>query len=188
MGKIIRIILIIIYIIGAWASLRAQTNEQIRAGLLRVQGTISPSYMLATRENYFYLHGSLEGYLSKRLSCVGDVFVSMGALTDSVTFRFNHNIFFGAAWHWAHRQHDLYAGLQAGAAYSRLNPTDSLPTHAGINPVLSPVLGYQFYAHRFFHFFVQTRFVIGSHLYDAARPLQELRLSAGLGFNLNTIR
>ncbi len=59
-------------------------------------------------------------------------------------------------------------------------------TQNGINPLISASLGYNYYLHKNFHFFVQTKIVIGQHFYDQIENLNEFRLSAGLGFNLNT--
>ena len=58
-----------------------------------------------------------------------------------------------------------------------------LNTNTGVNPLLSPVLGYNLYIHKIFHFFIQTRFVFGQHNHDMNKNLSEFRFSAGLGFN-----
>ena len=57
-----------------------------------------------------------------------------------------------------------------------------------MNPLASLVIGYNYYVHRYFHFFVQTRFIAGQHLYNEHKDLSEFRFSAGLGFNINTIK
>jgi hypothetical protein len=57
-----------------------------------------------------------------------------------------------------------------------------------INPVFSNVIGYNYYINNVFHFFVQTRLVLGKHLGYEVKKLNELRFSAGLGFNINAKR
>lgn len=153
-----------------------------------MQLTLSPSKMLSTNESYFYLHGALEGFVTNTLSFSGESYYSMGAMgTQESTFQYNHNLFFGASKHFVSNNHDLYIGLQPGVSFTKINSNlvPDIESKMGVNPVISEVVGYNFYVNKLFHFFVETRFIEGTHKYTLAKSLNEVRFSAGLAFNIN---
>lgn len=168
----------------------AQEKNVIQKGLLSAQLSLSPSKMIGENESHFYLHGSFEGFISDKISISGEGFYYLGNLSSKESvFDYNHNLFFGASRHFTKNNHDIYIGLQPGVSITKLNP-DVLgleTTKSGVNPVFSGVVGYNFYINNVFHFFVQTRYITGEHNYDIHKNLSELRFSAGLGFNLNSI-
>lgn len=169
----------------------AQDSTIVRKGLIRAQLTISPSYMFSDQRAYFYLHGNLEGYVSDRISLAGEGYYNLGDLSaDKDLFNYNHSGFFGASYHFTKKNNDLYVGLQPGLSFTKLSDTTNSisQTQLGINPLFSPVIGYNFYVNKVFHFFIQSRLVIGQHNYDIHKDLSEFRFSAGLGFNINMIR
>ena len=166
----------------------AQEDPYAGTGLLRAHLTISPSRALALKGSYFYLHGTITGYLSPRLSMSGDGYYYLGSLSSTSSFDYHHAFFFGPSWHFPTNNHDLYVGLQPGLSFTKLHEDEheTLKTHMGVNPMLSMVAGYNFFINGVFHFFLQTRYVLGEHHYDRAENLSELRLSGGLGFHLRT--
>lgn len=170
---------------------KAEEPTIIRKGLLRTQITISPAILFKSKQSLFYLHGNFEAYVTKNISIAGDAFFSLGnAFAGQPTFKFNHNIFFGASYHVVKNNNDFYVGLQPGISITKLlASSDNLtPMKTGVNPVVSAIVGYNYYVHRYLHFFVQSRFVIGQHLYNARKDLSEFRFSAGLGLNINAIK
>jgi len=168
----------------------SQNNEIIRPGLIRVMGTISPSKMLGMNDSYFYLHGNFEAYLNKKVSFCGDAYYFLGAQSGKSTLEMNHNIFYGLLLHFTKNTNDLYMGIQPGVAITKLNPEENgiSNSSAGTNPVFSAIAGYNFYVNPYFNFFIQSRFILGEHNYDLHKDISELRLSAGLGFNLNVLK
>ena len=170
--------------------LSAQDNILIRKGLLSGRLTIAPSKMLDNNSSPFYAHASIEAFLQDRVSFIGEGFYYLGENSESKTFDYNHNLLFGLAWHFTRKNNDLFFALQPGLSFTRLNEAESvlMKTHLGVNPVISPTIGYNFYLSKYFHFFVQTRFIVGAHKYDVYRSLNEFRFSAGLGFNINTLK
>lgn len=171
-------------------STHAQTDV-IRPGLISAKLTLSPSYFSSDQNTYFYLHGNLEGYLNKKLSIAGEGYYYLGNEGSAQSqFDYNHSIFFGASWHFVKKHNDLYVGIQPGISITRLNAGESgfSTTHTGANPLFSTLVGYNFFLNRIFHFFVQTRIVVGEHNYDTYKSLTEIRFSAGLGFNINTMK
>lgn len=183
MEKIKFLVVIIFLTINSYGQ-----ENTIDTGLISTQLTLSPSALLKQKESNFYLHGSLSYYISPKISLDGEGYYQLGAISsDEKTFKYNHNLFFGASKHVTANDNDFYVGIQPGVAFSKLNPKNSLTTtHAGINPVASVVTGYNFYVNSFMHFFFQARYIAGRHNYDVAEPLSEIRFSAGLGFNLST--
>jgi hypothetical protein len=168
----------------------SQNDTTIRTGLIKSELTISTSRMFIVKQSYFYAHGSLEGFVSPKITLSGEGYYYLGTTSSEEShFKYNHNLFFGASRHFTKGKSDLFIGLQPGISITRLNETPTLTeTHIGINPLFSTVAGYNFYVNRFFHFFIQTRLIAGEHNFDKHENLSEIRFSAGLGFNPNTMK
>lgn len=169
-----------------------QSNEDtfFRRGMLSAQLTLSPSYMLEEKVGYFYLHGNLEGFVSENISISGDGFLSLGNLSsDDQKLDYNHNLLFGAYYHFTHGTNDLYSGFQPGLAFSRISQTTAWYNPQPIvTPIISPVIGYSYFINDYFHFFAQARYIYGTHYSDEKISLAEIRLSAGLGFNISLLK
>ena len=169
----------------------SQDNNTIRKGLLSDQLTLSTSSMFSEKQSYFYLHGSLEYFVSDKISLAGEGYYYLGNLSnDASIFNYNHSLFFGASKHFTIKNNDFYLGIQPGISISKLdaNTNKLLETHVAINPLASIVAGYNFYVNKYFHFFVQTRLIEGETNFDIHKNMAEIRFSAGLGFNLNTLK
>lgn len=168
----------------------AQEKPIVRKGLIRSQLTISPANMLDYSVSPFYFHGSLEGFLTKNTSIAGEGYFSLGEISGEKTlFDFNHSTFFGGAYHFSKDNSSFHIGIQPGVSFSRIRTTQGHKKgDMGISPLFSSVVGYHFFVHKFFHFFVQSRVILGQHLYNKPVSLNEFRFSAGLGFNLNALK
>ena len=184
MARIIKSLSLLIFGV---LSTNAYSQEIVKAGLIRTQLTISPTYNFADNQSHFYLHGTAESYFDKNLSIAGEGYYYLGSLnSENSEFDFNHSIFFGTSYHFIINKNDLYVGIQPGISITKINnqENDLLIANTGVNPLISPVLGYNFYINKIFHFFIQSRFVIGEHNHDVQKNLTEYRFSAGLGLNL----
>lgn len=178
-------------IIGQVTAGIAQETDFCRKGLIRTHLTLSPSKMFSDGSSNFYFHGSLEGFLTSRLSLSGESYYYLGSLSSAQPkFDENHNTFFGANFHWVKNRNDLFLGLHPGFSYTRINADayQLSQSSLGINPAFSLAGGYNFYLHRFFHFFIHSRLVLANHNHDVPSNLAELRFSAGLGFNIYSLR
>jgi len=166
----------------------AQDSLTIRPGLLSAQLTISPSHMFCDNQTYIYLHGAFEGYLSKKVSVTGEVYYNVAGSSGNNTFDYNHSLFFGTSYHFTKDDNDLYIGVQPGISLTKINAkaNNIASSDFGIDPLVSAVVGYNYFAGSIFHFFLQSRYVMGDHNYNVHKSLSEIRLSAGLGFNINT--
>ena len=166
----------------------AQDSSTIRPGLLSTQLTISPSHMFCDNQTYMYLHGAFEGYLSKKVSVTGEVYYNVASSSGKNTFDYNHSLFFGTSYHFTHLDNDLFVGIQPGISLTKINAkaNNIASSDFGVDPLVSAVVGYNYFAGSIFHFFLQSRYVLGDHNYNVHKSLSEIRFSAGLGFNINT--
>ncbi len=168
----------------------AQQNNFVRSGLIRSQLTISPGYFFADKNTYFYFHGNLEAFIEDRLSLSGDSYVFLGNQTsDTGLIKMNQSSFFGLAKHFSNGRSDLYFGFQPGFSVTQLN-IYNLPVESSyaFNPMVSFSTGYNYVFFKYFHFFSQLRYCYGQHLYERPVNLGEVRISAGLGFNINAVK
>ncbi|MEC4050354.1 hypothetical protein OX284_013000 [Flavobacterium sp. SUN046] len=171
-------------------SVYSQEKNVLRKGLINTQLTLSTSSMFAEKQSYFYLHGSLENFVSEKISLSGEGYYYLGNLSNSGSiFNYNHSLFFGASKHFTKKNNDFYIGIQPGISFLKLDPNNNqlVMSHNGINPLISTVIGYNFYINSFFHFFVQSRIIEGENNFDIHKNLAEIRFSAGLGFNINAL-
>lgn len=169
----------------------AQESTIIKKGLLRTQSTLSPSYNFENKVSNFYLHGAFEAYLENSVSVAGETYYYLGELnSESELYAFNHSLFFGASKHFVKHHNDFYIGLQPGVSITKMRNDDIIKPESqlGVNPLFSCIVGYNFYLSNYFHFFIQSRFIAGQHRYDVNQNLSELRISAGLGLNINSIK
>jgi hypothetical protein len=162
-----------------------------RKGLIKAMATLSPGKMFGYNAAYFYLHGNVEGYVSDNVSVSGEGYTSLGQQTKAPeAFKTINNLFFGINYHFINKNGDLFIGGQPGVCIAQLETTvPKAPiTHTGTSPVFSAVVGYNYFVGKYFNFFVEARYIAGSHNYDLHKDLSEIRFSAGLGFNINAIK
>ncbi len=179
MGKKIIFLLVLV-------SSMVRSQEISRSGLIKGTLTISPATLLDSKNQPFYFHGILEGYTSEKISFVGEGSFYLGDLSSNEVFRFNNSIFAGFNWHlFKDGSSDLFVGLQPGISFTMLSEQTSNDRLA-VNPVSSFNLGYNYFMNEYFHFFVLGKVVLGRHSSYSYQSLNELRISAGLGFSFPT--
>ncbi|HET6244183.1 MAG: hypothetical protein H0V01_07395 [Bacteroidetes bacterium] len=175
-------------------SLIAQKTVFPKEGILRATATLSTGNMLKQPVTHIYLNGDLEYYVSEQVSIKGESYYFLGSLMNNHFFEFNHSLFAGISYHLLKEKTiDPYIAFQPGVAYSLAKPgtngdQESLMLYnASPNPLLSLSIGFNYYASKYFHLFMSTQYINGKYLFDAPQPisLDELRVSFGLGFNLN---
>ena len=190
----------IVLMLAAFTSFAQEATDRfVREGLLRAQSTIATGAMFDPQLSNIYLHGSLEYYTDPSLSIRGDSYYFLKTLGDgySIYFEKNHSTFAGASYHFKTNGNlDPYFAFQPGVAASQVNYDvcpDSMLCYIGstnskltLSPLLSGVLGFNYYAPKIFHLFLEARYVQGKHLSEAGSvSLNELKFSFGLGFNIN---
>jgi hypothetical protein len=182
----------------------------IRAGL-----SFSPGFMFKQDQVNFYVSGDLEYYIAPKVSIVSTTFYFLNSnmsssMEDSLLnkggmgpiLKMNHKNFTGFRYHLLKdKMFDPFIGLQPGFSICQTNDNyydESIRTYGFIygpprrdtrisfDPMLSIDLGFNVYAVKFFHLFVNGRYAMGRHL-GGLKPysLNELSFSFGLGLNAN---
>lgn len=190
--KIIFALFILVSVCGNLFS-QEENQQYIHKNLTRTTLTFSTGYFPEYRTSSVYLTGNLEYYTNNKISVRGDSYYFVNIIkTPKYTIAQvpiplkNNGLFFGALYHFKSNSHfDPYLGLQPGIAISQSlieNQTSSVTA----NPLFSSVLGFNYYAKKYAHLFINARYVSGKHLSDARTPmsLNEIRFEFGLGFNL----
>jgi hypothetical protein len=182
----------------------APDKRFVHEGILCGDISIAPGMLLNQNISTISIPATLEYYWDDHVSLKNDIYfhVSSGLTNDSLRLIANHQLFVGIAYHFTTKGNfDPYVGFQPGIAYSQVKNESKIPfsdqTPYGrieyspsLNPVLGLSVGFNYYFFRYFHLFVEARYVHGTHLYNApgAFPLDELKCQFGLGWNLNLIR
>ncbi len=176
-------------------SQKNNSDRVIKRGLLRGQGIIGFGKLLNEKETTIFLHGNLEYYISETITARSDIFYFLKSNSQN-TLKMNHQLFTGASYHIKTKTNfDPYIGFQPGIAITQSfipiiinNETKIVSSDVAVSPLISGVIGFNYYASKWFHLFIDGRYVNGKHLSNyAAVSLNELRLTFGLGFNLNLL-
>jgi outer membrane protein W len=175
------------------------TGEDIlRKGLVRAQATISPGWTLADGMTNIYLQGDMEYYLQDKVSVKGDVSFFLGTQGNGY-LKHNHSLFFGAQYHFPYKRFDPYIGLHPGVSLVQVsNPTMPTPeidvaigqSDLKASPAISVGTGFNFYVWRYIHFMANLKYIHAKHPaeWGTNYALDELRISFGLGWNVNLIK
>jgi Opacity family porin protein len=193
----VRIIVATFILIPTLLIAQEDNSRIIKKGLFRAQGTIGFG-TLKSGESTIYIHGNTEYYLSELISTRGDLYYYLPS-NDENSLNLNHQLFFGASYHFKTTSNfNPYIGFQPGLALSQSNvpaafnsqfaENKTTTSNATANPLVSSVIGFNYYATGWFHLFADVRYVYGNHLSSSPRvSLNEFRASFGLGFNFNIL-
>lgn len=165
-------------------------ESYIQPGLLKASATIAPSKMLNRTVDNIYLSGFLEYHLDKRLSLRGDTYWYIDGNAEKTTdekLSGASRTYFGLFYHLNKTNWDNYFGLQSGISllrFSAISPTIS------VSPSFALTAGTSFFVWKYFHFFANLTYVNSSArgIPGGSRKADELIMSAGLGFQINTKR
>jgi len=173
-------------------------DDIIRKGLFAAHVTIAPGWTLADGNTNLYLHGRTEFYLNRKVSFVGDGYYFLDTQGDGY-LRHNHGAYFGAQYHFPIKRFDPYIGFMPGVSMVQvsnsgiaLQGTEFVPQESvfRVEPSISASVGFNLYIWKYIHFMGQVRYMHASHSTQWAMvyPLDEFRISFGLGWNVNMIR
>lgn len=169
----------------------AQENNSIaEKGLLRATGTISFGGMTKHEQTNIYLHGVTEYFVSNNITARGDIYYYLKSGNKQMLNQ-NHQLFAGSSYHFSNASNLVpYVGLQPGIALTEANfVVINGENNVEVSPLISAVVGFNFYASSWFHLFIDGRYVSGKHLSNQkVIGLDEFRLSFGLGFNFNVLK
>jgi hypothetical protein len=167
----------------------AQDSDFKTKGLLKATSTISPGFMLSETRTNIYLAGELEYFVEERVSLRGDGFWYLGSQQNPDLLRQNSSVYWGAAYHFRKNRTDLFIGVQPGLSLTQMVVDEKYYyTDYGMEvcPNFSFFTGVTQYVGKYFNFFLNTRYVRSSYRVYGSSNLDEIRLCAGLGFNIQT--
>ena len=187
---IIKIMLILVLPLFAVAQQKDTTASLSK--MVIVQATISPGYMFHNGGMWnSYFHSTLEWCFDKRVSIRADGSYFFTTQGDFHPFKMNHSLLLGAFYHFPYKKGDFYFGLQPGAACVKQNPytyNDSTITNPRLKviPIMTAAIGANYFFWKYMNLFAAVKFVHGTYIpqYEHAIPLNEIRISAGIGWQI----
>lgn len=182
-------IIIMTLFLPLFLSAQETPTDIAQKGLLRATGTISFGGMTKHEQTNIYIHGVTEYFVSNKITARGDIYYYLKSGNKQM-LNLNHQLFAGASYHFNTQHHFVpYVGFQPGIALTQDDfITINQENNVEVSPLISAVAGFNFYASSWFHLFIDGRYVSGKHLSNQKTiHLDELRLSFGLGFNLNVL-
>jgi hypothetical protein len=163
-------------------------DSYIQPGLLKASASIAPSKMLNRSVDNIYLSGFLEYHLDKKLSLRGDTYWfvdGQAAKVTDETLSGASRTYFGVFYHLNKNNWDNYLGMQSGISLLRFS---AISPKVSVSPSFALTAGTSFFVWKYFHFFANLTYVNSSArgIQGGSRRADELILSAGLGFQINT--
>ncbi len=159
--------------------------------LVVCQATISPGYMFYKGGLWnSYFHATLEWGFDNRVSIRSDGSYFFTTQGDYKPLKANHSLLLGAFYHFPKDKSDFYFGLQPGVACVQQNAytyNDSIISNPRLKiaPIMTATIGANYFFWKYMNMFAAVKFVHGYHISDYGNsiPLDELRISAGLGWH-----
>lgn len=190
-----------ILIVSVLIGLGANAQEvYLQDGLLKGSATITPSDMLASEQNNFYISGFLEYHMTRKTSFRGETFMFVdGKVPDGLrAVNGGMRTFLSAQYHWNKNNFDYSLGVGPGLSVLRVLNSDPdaiyivAPYEVKTIPSFIVQTGVSYYVWKYFHFFANVSYIAtpGTHLntgpWKRINNLDEFLISAGLGFQLPT--
>lgn len=177
----------LITLIALMFSFMAFGQEQyIRQGTLKASATIAPSMMLNRDANNIYLNGFIAYQLDEHFSLRGETFFYINnATSTNPIYAGAIHTYFGAFYHKGKRNWDNYLGFQPGVSVVKTAFKNN-----AVLPTFALKIGTAYYVWKYFHFFTDLTYtnssIRGIALDYGSIKTDELIISAGLGFQINT--
>jgi len=178
----------------SWGIAQAQQLPFDRTGTLRTQANLAGGYLFAQKEYTAYISADLNYYVSPRVSVTGEGWYSFTTSGEETGLQKNHSLFGGLSYHILRNEHwDPYVGFSPGAAFVSSGYDDQgtiRETNITAAPLISITAGCNWYVGSIFHFYFKLRFVSGQMTGEVPAPvrLEELKITGGLGWNINCRR
>lgn len=132
------------------------------------------------------------GFLKDRIEVRGDLTYMVDQIGDRPRFSMNHQLYFGAFYHFSDKNLQPYLGFQPGAALSQSSEYGTYNSSTGeveykitVNPIATGAAGIAYYSEKFFYMYAESRYIFGKHKSNTYPVhLDELRFAFGLGLFL----
>lgn len=194
-----RIIILMLAIAIATLAFSQEDDPKVKYHhMLRNGLSFAPGFMTNGMSNA-YISGVLEYYIADHFSISSTAYYFLNSRKEAMPeLKMNHQLYTGFQYHiLKDRTFDPYIGLEPGFAITQVkaeypidleNPsvTEIRESNISVNPMISVDAGFNIYAVKFFHLFVNVRYANGRHVGSpVAYNLSEITTSFGLGLNHN---
>ena len=193
MGKQIILIFVALNCFNFLAQKNYHNDVYFRPGLVKASATITPGRMLQNKAGSIYLNGFLEYVVDYKYSFRGEIFQFIDA-KYSVDSRFRYpnymnRIYFGGFRHFGKKNFKIATGAQMGVLMVDYDYT-ALERQFYVSPSFALKVGADYYVWDYFHFFANLTYVNSKirGTQTGTQKMDELLFSAGLGFQINTIK
>ncbi len=188
-------ILAAFFILLSFSSFSQSIAEQ-RKGHLRTQANLAGGFMFSQKDFRTYLTGDFDLFIDRGVSITGEGWFNFKSKDKySTGLLRNHSFFGGFNYHPVKKgKWDPYIGLSPGIAMVNARehcagncPDNIPPTVSGVAPLVSGVVGCNYYIGSVFNLFVKVRGVTGRFKGDLPElvSLHEMKITAGLGWNVS---
>lgn len=157
------------------------------------QSFVLPEHFIIAKQGFavslesqkdLFLNLELEYYPNNTWSLVSGANLMLTSEKEQYSTRYTTEVFLGTNYHVFIKSFDLYGGFQPG--YQLITPVQN-KKHTDLFPLITCAVGVNYYSTKYFHFFTQLRYVRSNQRDIDLSPTNQLRLSFGLGYNLNQI-
>jgi hypothetical protein len=194
-----RIIILVLAIAATMFAFAQNDNPKVKYHhMIRNGLSFAPGFMINGMTNV-YISGVLEYYIADHVSISSTAYYFLNSRKEAMPeLKMNHQLYTGVQYHLLKdKAFDPYIGLEPGFALTQTNnlyPLDienpliveERESNISMNPMISLDAGFNIYAVKFFHLFVNVRYAAGKHLGGPeAYNLSEFTTSFGLGLNAN---
>lgn len=173
-------------------------DSYIQPGMIEASATFSPSMMLNRKSTNFYLSAFAAYTLERNISFRSDSYFYISSAEEDPFMSEAFRSYIGVFYHFRPDKYsnwDKYIGFQPGITYMKRNPyyggiqsLIAIEPKGQLTPSFALTIGTSFYVWKHFNFFANLSYV-NSKLrveYDAPLLSDELIISAGLGFQIQT--
>lgn len=183
-----RLIAAILFVFATSYSFAQYDTNLVHKGILAGVGTVGVGIMPAHNISNAYVTGNLEYYVERTVSIRGDGYFFVNSLVKGSPLKQNSAVYSGIFYHFpTHSGFDPLIGFQPGAAF--VQTTDSIRGKADagvITPLMSFIVGFNFFAEKWFHIQMNIRYTMGQESSEEAHyNLNELSFNFGLGWNID---
>ena len=168
-------------------------DNYFRPGLIKASATITPGRMLQNKANSIYLNGFLEYVVDEKYSFRGEIFQFIDAkYTGNSSFtnpNYMNRIYFGGFRHFGKKNFKIATGAQMGVLMVDYDYS-AFERQFYVAPSFALKVGADYYVWDYFHFFANLTYVNSNirGTQTGIPKMDELLFSAGLGFQINTIK
>jgi hypothetical protein len=180
------LVIFLLLLLPLLADSQSRRKSFVKKDLFVVSGGLSTGVMVAHPIQDVFIVSGAEYFMESRVSIKSDIYWFLPDYNFEGQLQKNSSIFMGAAFHFPLDRWDTFFSFQPGLAFPALASGTNTTAKPGVEPLLASSLGVTYFILQNMHVFVSAGYVHGKYFPESetAFPLDELRLTAGLGFNV----